>query len=344
MRDHRFVIAGLGNVGRRLLELVLRQEDLLARRHGLRLRCVGASDSSGALADPAGLSLARLAEVKRRGGRLSELGPVAPPLELFERVETDVFLEATPTDLKTGGIALPLTRRALERGIDTVVASKGPLVLHFDALAALSDLRAEGLPGLRFSGAVGSALPTFNLGRRDLAGAEIEQLEGILNLTSQMLLGAMTAGQSYEEALAEARRLGTVEANPALDVGGWDAANKLVILANAVLGIPAQLEDVTVRGIEAVQPEQLAQARNGGTQVTLLASAVRDPGVSLGYRLSVTPTVLAPEHPLSRIGPKAKGITYLAPPFGEVTAISRSEDASGASAAMLRDVIELATR
>lgn len=344
MKTFRYVLAGLGNVGRRFLEIAHAQEALLAERHRLKLVCVAAIDRSGALADPKGLDPVALAQHKSKGGKLSDLGAVHDPAALIELVQADLLLEATPTDLKTGGIALTLTRRALERGMHAVLASKGPLVLDFEALASRSDLRIPGKPMLRFSGAAASALPTVNLGRRDLAGAAISRLEAVLNQTSQMLLGAMSAGQTYEAAMAEARRMGVVETDPSLDVGGWDAANKLVIIANAVLGISARLKDVSVAGIEAVRPEQLAQARETGVQVTLLATAIRAPGTPLGYTLRVAPAVLALEHPLARIGNKAKGITYQTDLYGEVTAISRSEGAGGASASMLRDVLEIAGR
>jgi homoserine dehydrogenase len=104
----------------------------------------------------------------------------------------------------------------------TVLANKGPLVLAYQELAALSDLGRGTPPALRFSGAVGGALPTINVGRRDLAGGRITRLEAVLNSTTQLILELMTQGYSYEAALAEAQQAGIAEPDPALDVQGWD--------------------------------------------------------------------------------------------------------------------------
>ena len=97
-------------------------------------------------------------------------------------------------------------------------------------LAALTNPAAQ----LRFSGAVGGALPTVNVGRRDLAAADIRRVEAVLNGTTQLILTLMAAGESFEGALEEAQRIGIAEPDPSLDVDGWDTANKLIIIANAV--------------------------------------------------------------------------------------------------------------
>jgi homoserine dehydrogenase len=185
-------------------------------------------------------------------------------------------------------------------------------------------------------------LPSINIGWRDLAGANISKVEMVVNGTTQVILQLMAAGQSFDEALAEAQRMGIVEPDPALDVDGWDAANKLVILANAVLRQPTTLADLHVEGIRGVSRATLEGAWNAGGRVSLVGLAERQPGG--GYSLGVAPTVLPAEHPLARLGLGEMGIVYHSDIVGRTVATSLEDGPIGSCAAMLRDVIEIVGR
>jgi homoserine dehydrogenase len=340
----RLILAGLGNVGRSVLTILAGKAASLERRLGAPVRVVGAVDSSGAAADPNGLDPERLLAAKRDGSGAGALGwRGASGLDLLDRVEADALLEATPVDLVRGEPGLGLIRAALERGIHCVVANKAPIALAYQELAARSDLVDPELPALRFSACVGGALPTVNLGRRDLAGAEIVGIESVLNGTCQGILRAMEEGRDFGEALAEMQRRGVAESDPSLDVDGWDQAVKLVILANAVLGRPAVLADVAVSGIRGVSREQLVAARDRGQRVVLLGRAER-PDPSADWRLTVGPVPLPAAHPLARMGPDEMGIVYRTDVSGTIHATSEEADAMPTAAAMIRDLIDLAAR
>jgi homoserine dehydrogenase len=312
------------------------------------MRVVGAADSSGAAYAENGLDPAAILALKQQrqgvaglpgSGRHGVSG-----LDLARRGGYDILLEATPTNLRDGQPGLDIVRAALSGGRHAVLASKGPLVLAYAELEALSDLAPQagaGRPSLRFSGAVGGAVPTINLGRRDLAAARIRRVEAMLNGTTQLILSLMAEGQSYAAALAEAQRIGIAEPDPALDVEGWDAANKLVILANAVLRQPTTLADLQVTGIGGVTVEELRAARAAGGRVSLLA--VAEPATTEGspYRLWVRPVALAADHPLARLGPTEMGVVYDTDIYGRSVAISAEQSAGPTAAAMLRDVLEI---
>ncbi len=344
----RYILTGLGNIGRTFLEVIEARRDWLRERYGLTLIPVGLADASGAAADPAGLDVGAVVALKRQGRSVGELPGVGrrgrSAQELLDGTEADLLLEATPTDRFNGEPGLGLVRAALRRGMHAVLASKGSLVVAFAELAALSDL-AEGTgprrPCLRFSGAVGGALPSVNVGWRDLAGATITRVEAVLNGTTQMILGLRTGGMSAAAALAEAQRIGIAEPDASLDVDGWDAACKLVILANAVLRRSATLASVQVEGIGAVTDEALRAAQAGGGRMSLLAVAVREGDA---YALSVAPTALAADHPLARLSGDEMGIVYDSDIAGRMTATIREDGPVGTVAAMLRDVIEVAGR
>jgi homoserine dehydrogenase len=299
-------------------------------------------DSGGAASAPEGLDLSSLIQAKREGrsvGTLPGAHPGMGGLELLETIEADVLLEASPTNYQDGEPGLSLVRGALSKGLHAVLASKGPLVLAFPELAALSDWSQPARPRLRFGATTCGALPTLSMGRRDLAGARILHVEGILNLTSQVILGLMAEGRDLVHAVSEAQRLGLAETDPSLDLEGWDAAAKLVIVANAVLDIPARLEDVSIRGITGLDPAEVRTARLQGIRYALLAVAERTEG---GYRLRVGPAGLPPDHPFARLEDDEGAILYEADIYGRMIATLARQGPLGTAAAMLRDLIEIA--
>lgn len=339
MRTYRIMLTGLGNVGRSFLEIGLSQAELLAQLYGIELRVVGVADSGGAALDANGLDIAALLAAKQAGHSIATLPEVGRPgmsaVELAQQAPADILLESTLTNLQHGQPGLDIIRAALSRKIAVVTANKGPLVL---AYAELNELAERMGVGLRFSACVGGYLPTVNIGRRDLAGATVTRIEAVLNGTTQGILRMIEAGESYSDALAEMQRRGLAEADPTLDVDGWDATNKIVILANSVLRRPTTLADVQREGITHLTTEVLQEALANRTRIVLLCLAEQVDG---DYRLSVRPTALPLDHPLARMTGDEMGIVYYTDIGGRTSASSAERGPGPTAAAMLRDVIEL---
>jgi len=334
----RLLLVGAGNVGQRFLELLVGKRDTLRERLGLTFVVSGVADTSGAAICPTGLDLPQIVQLKRRGQgvaaypRWGQAGVSA--LEMVQSAPADLLLEASPVNLKDGQPGLGCIEEALSQGMHVVTANKAPLVLAFPRLQALAE--AHGVR-LCFDATVAGGLPAINLGQRDLAAAEIHRLEGILNLTTNYILTRMAQDSlSYDQALAHAQAAGHAEADPSLDVEGWDAANKLVILAHSVLGYPATLADVTVEGIVGTTIEMLQKAIAEGKRVKLVATAQQE---GSDYCLSVRPTWLNADHPLAQLGAKQMGIVYHTDICGVISAAIVEETPVPTAAAMLRDVI-----
>ncbi len=341
MHSTRLVVIGLGNVGRRLLELIQLKRDTLRARFERDFLLVGVCDSTGGVSDPQGLDISRILELKRarRGvGHLANAQTNVAPAEWLSDLEADIVVELTPTNLKNGEPGLSTIRAALARQLPVVTANKGPLVLAYSELAALA--RQNGVP-LLHSAAVTGGLPTLNIGTRDLGVATIERVEGILNGTTNYILSRMAEGQSYDEALKHAQDIGMAEADPSLDVDGWDAANKLVIIANAVLGRPTTLKDVTVEGIRRITLDDMRNAAEHRQTIKLIALAER---IGKDYNLSVRPTRLDQSHPLARLGAGTMGIIYETDINGTIFAMIQENDPYPTAAAVLRDIVQVATR
>ncbi|MGH2542374.1 MAG: homoserine dehydrogenase, partial [Ardenticatenaceae bacterium] len=298
-------------------------------------------DSRGGLFAPEGIRAEALRQAKVEHGTVAEgpggeagltavecLGRATGPLTL---------LEGTPVNLETGDPGLAAMREALRRGHSVVSANKGPLVLAFQELAKLAATHGD---GLMYSATVCGGLPAVNVGRYDLAHATVTRLEGIVNSTTHHLLTEMARGRSFDEALDEAQAAGIAEADPTLDVSGWDAANKLIILANSVLRYPATKHDVSVQGIEKITVGDLQAAGREDKAIKLIARAER---TSDGhYTLTVQPRALSLSHPLARLSGHQMGLWLETDINGVLFLSIKEENPTPTAAAMLRDLVLLA--
>ena len=327
----RVVIVGLGNVGRRLMELLQRKHEILKARYNLQFVVVGVADSLGARVAKRGLSLAELIDIKLRGDSVGKSTLTA--MEMLEEAEADLLIELTPTNLKSGEPGMSLIRTALERKMNVVTANKGPLVLAYQELM---NRAAKGGVKILHSATVTGGLPTVNIGQRDLAPCEILGFEGVVNATTNYILTRMSEGDSFDAALKHAQEVGHAEADPSLDVDGWDAANKLVIIANAVMHRPTKLSDVQVVGIQGITQKRLREAKEAGQLIKLVAKAER---VGKDFRFSVKPMHLALDHPLAQISADMMGVIYNTDINGTIMATIQERDPYPTAAAVLRDMI-----
>lgn len=341
MPKMRLAIAGLGNVGRRLLELIQLKRDLLRTRFDLELVVVGACDSTGGAGYFAGLDIAKILELKRAKKGMASYPDHARgemrPVDLVRATAADILVELTLTNLKDGEPGLSAIREALAKKMHVVTANKGPLVLAYQELAALAQKNDV---QMLHSATVTGGLPTLNLGARDLGMTVIEKFEGVVNGTTNYILSRMSEGQTYAEALKHTQDIGMAEADPALDVDGWDAANKLVIIANAVLRRPTTLKDLTVEGIRKITREDLQAAEARRETIKLIALAEKEGN---DYRLSVKPTLLEKSHPLARLSAGMMGVMYHTDINGTIFAAIEEDDPYPTAAAVLRDIVQAAS-
>lgn len=275
-REQRALLLGFGDVGTRCVELMLRGVGPVS------MTIVGISDSSGGLFSADGLPMSAILEHKRSGKSLKSyrntkniVNVVDDSTVLYDMCKKHnlgIVIDASPVDLKTGGVALPIVRDALDSGISCVLANKAPLVIDYTDLKK----RADASPACRllFSATVCGGLPVVNVGRRDLRGAKFRKISGIFNSTSNYVLSEIEKGSSKDAALLRAQKAGIAEADPTLDIEGYDTANKLVILTNAVAGVPCTLSDVKeLVGIQDVTRKDIDLAKERGETIRLVASA-----------------------------------------------------------------------
>ncbi len=336
----RIAISGLGNLGRAFVQLISDKRTDLRKRYRLDLILVAVVDSHGAAYDPRGLDPDLILRTKDRTGTVGgypQVGRVGmTSLDLVQAVDADIWCEATPVNLARGAEpAISCIRAAMARGMHVVTPNKGPIVLFYQELHSLA---AENGVSLRFGGTVAGGLPALYIGRRDLRGARIDRIEAVPNLVTGFILDLIGNGSTWDEAIGLAKNEGVLEADPTWDLDGWDAAAKLVILANAVLEVPAHLEDVDRTGILGISPQDIHSEIERGRKLRLLATAIHSDS---GYSLTVAPHALASDHPLGSLGSKEMGITYYTDVYGTITGIIKEETPLPSAATMLRDILDI---
>ena len=225
---------------------------------------------------------------------------------------------------------------ALRAGRPVVTANKQLLAQHGDELFGIA--REAGVQ-LRFEAAVAAVIPIVRTIQESFGVTEISKVFGIVNGTTNFILSEMAAsGAGYDEVLKEAQALGYAEADPTADVSGADAAAKMAILARLAFHTPVDLSDVSYEGIEAIQPDDLAYAKELGLSLKLLGIAERrEDGISV----RVFPCFLYSGHPLAPIEGPFNAVMVEAPAIDEVTMSGPGAGGLQTASAVLGDVVSI---
>lgn len=327
----RIFISGFGTVGQGTMETILVKDMDIQRITGDKAVIVGVTDSkSYAIKEDGVCSLSVLGSKNMSGKVGPDMKDGRSTVDIMKMVEFDTLIEASPTNVETGGEGLANIRWALENGKNVITVNKGPLALEFAELMATA--KKNGCM-LRFEGSVGGAMPIINLCNDALAGQRIKSIQGIFNGTCNFILSRMDGGLPFDHALKEAQQLGYAETDPTNDIEGYDSASKVVILANSVFGMNAKFKDVSVTGITAVTSEAITLARESGMVIRLIGEVSKD-------KLEVSPRLIPKGHPLSISGSLNTALinTDLA---GPITVSGRGAGRKETASAILSDLIAI---
>jgi homoserine dehydrogenase len=225
---------------------------------------------------------------------------------------------------------------ALRAGVPVVTANKQLLAQHGEELFTVA--REAGVQ-LRFEAAVAGVIPIVRTIQESFGVTEIDKVFGIVNGTTNFILTEMAAtGAAYEQVLARAQQLGYAEADPSEDVNGADAAAKMAILARLAFHTPVTLADVAYEGIEGIQPDDLAYAKELDLSLKLLGVAERRDG---GISVRVFPCFLYSGHPLAPVEGPFNAVMVEAPAITEVTMSGPGAGGVETASAVLGDVVSI---
>jgi homoserine dehydrogenase len=323
-RPLRVALLGAGSVGAQVARLLTENKAELAARVGAELELIGIA--------------VRDIKASRAEGF---------PTELLTTEVEKLILGADIVIEVMGGIepAKTYILQALNSGSDVITANKALLATHG---TELFDTAEQVGAQLYFEAAVAAAIPIIRPLRESLAGDKVQRIMGIVNGSTNYILDRMdTAGVSLEEAMSEATELGYLEADPTLDVEGYDAAQKAAILAYLAFHTEVPIEQVHREGITSVTPELMRAAQRDGNVIKLLAIAERidaDKSGVEGISVRVYPTLIPRTHPLGSVRGAFNAVFVEAESAGQLMFYGAGAGGAQTASAILGDLVSAAKR
>jgi homoserine dehydrogenase len=314
----RIGVAGLGTVGVGLLELLAQRPAFAPAGGAVTVTGVCARSRS-----------------RPRAADISSLPWFDDPVALAASSDNDIFVELIGG---SDGPAKAAVEAALGAGKPVVTANKALIAEHGGELAKLAE--STGAP-LLFEAAVMGGTPAVKMLREAMVGDEVVAVAGILNGTCNYILTEMEAsGRDFAQVLAEAKRLGYAEADPTMDVGGFDAAHKITILAALAFGCAPTFAAAEIEGVEGVELLDIRLARDLGYRIKLVASATRS---KAGVRVRVHPALTPLDHPLARAGGVANALFIEGRTIGRIFIQGPGAGAGPTAAAVAADIADVMT-
>jgi homoserine dehydrogenase len=305
-------IIGVGTVGASVANILADNSDLITARAGKEIKV-----SKGVVHN------------------LSKKRDVSIPLtdnpdDILNDPDIDIVVELM------GGVEEPLkvVTKALNNGKSVVTANKALLAYHRYDLQAI----AKDIP-IGYEASVAGGIPIINALKVGLSANEILEIKGIMNGTcNYMLTKMMNEGVDYHDILKESQELGYAESDPTFDVGGFDAAHKLLILASIAYGLDAKPEDIMIEGIEDINQEDIAFAKEFGYAIKLLAIAKKS-GRDISLR--VHPVLIKNDKMIAKIDGVMNGISVVGDKVGETLYYGPGAGGDATASAVISDIIEI---
>lgn len=317
MSELKLALIGFGNVGQEFCRILINRSNDWVKQYGCSCKVVAVSTrSKGSLLNKTGLDLSRALKDIEDLGRFSAENPDHSTIsteELLAHQDIDLVIEVTTLNIENGQPAANHIATALKNGKDVITANKGPLAFHYRNLVQLAEKTKR---NFYFEGTVMDGAPVFNLVRETLPGCKITGFSGILNSTTNFIMSEMAKGISFETALQNAQKMGWAEADPSLDLDGWDPAAKTAVLLNVLMDADVTPLDIDRTGIRAISPKTIEAAGAKNKVIKLLCEGFILNGSPHG---KVAPVAIAQTHPLAHVSGTSSALTLETDFLGKLT-------------------------
>ncbi|MBW2440230.1 MAG: homoserine dehydrogenase [Deltaproteobacteria bacterium] len=318
MRQINIGLLGCGTVGTGVAKLLIENKDLLTARVG------------------ADLNLKWVADIDIETDRGIQF-PAGVLTTDAQKVLNDPAIDMIIEMIGGEGIAKEFILQAIDNGKHVVTANKALLAAQGNELFAAA--AAKGVD-LAFEASVGGCMPTIKSMRESLVGNHIKSMSGILNGTCNYILSKIEdEGISFKEALAEAQRQGYAEADPTLDVGGFDTAHKIAILAALAYGMEINLKDVYIEGISRITPLDIEFAGQFGYRIKLLAISKI---LASRVEARVHPTMIPFRNLLTSISGTVNALSISGDAVGDILLYGRGAGMMPTASAVVSDIVDIA--
>lgn len=334
-------LVGFGNVGKAFVSLYFEMRDFWKEKFNTSAVFKFILNSRGGIFAKEGISDRVLEEALNLRDGIKGLGEWKEGLKFDDVIDSagiNLLIEVSPTNINDGEPALSYIKSALKRGIHVVTGNKGPFLHKYKELF---EIARERRVFLGIGCTAGAALPTINFGNYSLSGTKIERIEGVLNGVCNYILTTMEEnGITFNEALANAQKMGIAETDPSLDIDGWDTAAKILIIANSLMGSSLTLKDISVEGIRGIDLKKINETREKGKRLKLAGIAQR---FGEGVKAEVKLIEVERGHFLYELTGTNKGVLYKCYPAGEFLIKGGASSPKGAAYSLWRDIFNFSS-
>lgn len=283
MRELKIAMLGFGNAGRAFAGLLLDKKEEIRKEYDCDVKVSAiATGSRGSLVNEAGVDLGKALRDMKKHRRFdagsADFSRLAS-MEIARQADYDVLVELTPLAIFSGQPAIDHIKSAMDRKKHVITANKGPVAWAFEDLRSLA--RKQGVR-FYYETTVMDGTPVFNLMDETLSLCRVMEVKGVLNSTTNFILEELAKGKDYDEVIREGQERGFVEADPSLDVDGWDAAAKTAALLNALMGADITPDQIDRKGIGEITVEKIKDAGIRGKAIKLLCRGTMENGKVVG--------------------------------------------------------------
>ena len=263
MKELKLALIGFGNAGQAFAKMLLEKEEEVRKKYNTRITVVAITTKTrGNLIDAWGIDLDKALKNVQNSGRFDKIlgfSENSTSQSIVDKVDYDVLVELTPLEFSSGKIAANHIRGALKRGKHAITANKGPVAW---AWKELTELAERNYCRFLYETTIMDGTPVFNMKRGSLRLCEITGVKGILNSATNYILCEMEQG--------------FIEANPANDIEGHDAAAKVAVLANVFMGADMTPLDVECEGIQNITELDIKNAAEKNAVIKLMCRIEKD--------------------------------------------------------------------
>lgn len=309
MKTLKLAMIGYGNAGKAFVQMLNKKKSDIQNEYGYEIKIVAISTKSkGSIIEPNGIDASNMENSFQKE---------RDSFYVIDNVDYDVMIESTPISISTGQPAIDHIKHAFKRNKHVITANKGPIARAYNELKQIAE---ENNSLFYYETTVMDGTPIFNLVDNTLRGCKIIGIQGILNSTTNYVINEVSKGVTFDDAVKEGQKRGFVEADPSMDLDGWDASAKLTALMNVMMDAHLTPDKINRTGIYDITKADIDEAKSRGNVIKLMCRGKIEDGKPVG---TVAPVEIPENSMFASINGTAAALTLTTDLLGPISIIEQ---------------------
>jgi len=338
-KEINICLVGFGNAAREFCRMLVTKTLEIKASTGYEVKVTAiAGRSKGAIINSKGINLVKALMEAESCGRFdvsAEDTVKMETLQVIENCSANILVELSTLSIYDGEPAITHIETAFKKGMHVITGNKGPIAWKYQKLR---DYSKERDLQFLYETTVMDGTPIFNLVKNTLPGCKVLSFKGILNSTTNFVLEEMESGNSYEDAIIEAKRRGFAEEDPTMDIDGWDAAAKTAALLNVLMDTNINPTEIDRQGIAHITLKDIEIAKEKQCKIKLLCEGYIEDNIAKG---KVHPVYISNKDILSNIDATSSILGITTDLMGEVQIIEKNPEIQQTAYGIYSDLLTL---